>query len=208
MQNTERDYLRNLIEQATTPEELKAANDLLREWKAKQVGDRWHVKTLGEVAEFFGLHAQTVKQWRTETPPMPGEEGRWDLQAIVLWRFQKLNNRRDNPIRDSRDLIEIEKREAEVRALLRKEQQEIGNILPADVYAEFCRELLGMIRTSLEELPESIAEHVAPDVRHLFHVPEDQQKSERDASPLQKGLRRLLADVEKWLQEDVEGETE
>lgn len=150
--------------------------------------------------------------WR---PELRTEEG-YDVCGIVraqLTYHDSATGREDIQKR----LAEAELMSAEAKAQadqlkawqleLAKEQAQ-ENILPADVYAEFCRELLGMIRTSLEELPESIAEHVSPDVRHLFHVPEDQQKSERDASPLQKGLRRLLADVEKWLQEDAEGETE
>lgn len=208
MPNTERDYLRNLIAGAKTPEDLEAAEQLLRDWNSRHGNNRWTVKTLGEVAEFFGLHSQTVKQWRTENPPMPGKEGSWDLQLITNWRFAKLNNRRDSPLRDARDQVEIEKREAEVRALHRKEQMELGNILPADVYVEFCRELLGMIRVSLEELPESIAEHFAPEFRHFFYVPDDQQQSERDASQLQKGIRKLITDIDNWLSENPGEETE
>lgn len=197
--------MRNLIAQATTPEELKAAHDLFNEWRARQTeGNRWQVRTLGEVAEFFGLHAQTVKQWRTESPPMPGDEGRWDLQEIVLWRFQKLNNRRENPMRDSRDLVEIEKREAEVRALLRKEQQELGNLLPADVWQEFARELLSMIRSRIEDLPEIVADHVPADLRAFVYVPED----DGEASPLQRAVSKLVADVEEWLTSDQNAETE
>lgn len=51
---------------------------------------RFVAKSLSEVAEFFGLHIQTVKQWRQESPAMPGSEGNWDLAQIVRWRHAKI----------------------------------------------------------------------------------------------------------------------
>ena len=48
--------------------------------------DRFDLKSIGEVAEFFGLDEHTVRQWRLKTPPMPGEPGKWPIKAIVQWR--------------------------------------------------------------------------------------------------------------------------
>jgi hypothetical protein len=59
---------------------------------SKQEQQKWTCTTLSEVAEFFGLNVQTVKQWRMESPPMPGAEGSYPLPAIVKWREDKFRN--------------------------------------------------------------------------------------------------------------------
>ena len=50
--------------------------------------DTYVASTLRDVAEFFGVQEQTVRQWRMRADPMPGEPGRWDLSRITLWRIQ------------------------------------------------------------------------------------------------------------------------
>ena len=54
----------------------------------KTAGDRdkFDLKTLSEVAEFFGLDEHTIRTWRLKTPPMPGEPGKWPIKQIVRWR--------------------------------------------------------------------------------------------------------------------------
>lgn len=177
------------------------------------------IKSQTTAAAMLQLTAARLRQMEKESPwwrPELRTVDGYDVCGVVRAQYEwNSSGATDDELRRRKFVAEVEAAEfkrqtEEMKAweLQRQKEKAQDNILPADVYAEFVRELLGMIRTGLEELPESIAEHVAPDVRHLFHVPEDQQKSERDASPLQKGLRRLVADIEKWLQEDVEGETE
>ncbi len=43
--------------------------------------------TLRDVAEFFGVQEQTVRQWRMRSDPMPGKPGEWDLAEITRWRI-------------------------------------------------------------------------------------------------------------------------
>jgi hypothetical protein len=50
---------------------------------------RWSASTLGEVADLFGAALQTVKQWRTEVPPMPGVEGNYPIKDVIKWRRDK-----------------------------------------------------------------------------------------------------------------------
>jgi len=47
------------------------------------------VSTLADVGRFFGVALQTVKQWRTETDPMPGRPGAFDLSEIARWRIAR-----------------------------------------------------------------------------------------------------------------------
>jgi hypothetical protein len=101
----ERRWLLELLDSADSPDDLQAIEDLLEAEERKQHSTRWECRTLAEVAEFFGLAVQTVKQWRTESPPMPGTEGRYPLQQIVAWRLAKLQS---NSTSDAKKLAEVE----------------------------------------------------------------------------------------------------
>ena len=94
-----------MLDSADSPDDLQAIEDLLEAEERKQHSTRWECRTLAEVAEFFGLAVQTVKQWRTESPPMPGTEGRYPLQQIVAWRLAKLQS---NSTSDAKKLAEVE----------------------------------------------------------------------------------------------------
>jgi hypothetical protein len=84
-------YLAELLASAESPEDLQAVEELLAEHEqGEKTRDKWVCRTLAEVAEFFGLAVQTVKQWRMESPAMPGAEGRYPLRDIVQWRLNKL----------------------------------------------------------------------------------------------------------------------
>lgn len=99
---------------------------------------------------------------------------------------------------------EFQAAEAGVRAWRaeRLKEQEQGNILPADVFAQFVRELLGMLRSRLTDLPFQLSRQASPAQRALVYVPEDKQKRQRGAAPLQKMISKLMSDVEEWLAAD------
>lgn len=72
-----------------SPEEFEQWDQMMADLDAKESGevsDPYDLKTLSEVAEFFGLAEQTIRTWRLQTPPMPGEPGRWPIKQIVQWR--------------------------------------------------------------------------------------------------------------------------
>lgn len=48
----------------------------------------WVVRTQKQVAEFFGVRAQTVRQWRQDG--MPGAAKAWDLREIFEWWKRRL----------------------------------------------------------------------------------------------------------------------
>ena len=79
---------------------------------------------------------------------------------------------------------------------------EQGNILPADVYGQFVRELLGMMRARLDDLPFQLSRQASVAQKALIYVPETKQKKAGDAAPLQKMIAKLMADVEEWLATD------
>lgn len=99
-------YLAELLASAESPEDLQAVEELLAEQEqAEKTRDKWTCKTLAEVAEFFGLAVQTVKQWRMESPAMPGSEGRYPLRDIVQWRISKLAG---NTVLDAKRQADLE----------------------------------------------------------------------------------------------------
>ena len=52
-------------------------------------GESNTVKTLADVAAALGVQPQTVRAWRMESPPMPGEPGCYDLDEIETWKNRK-----------------------------------------------------------------------------------------------------------------------
>lgn len=81
--------LAELLASAETEEDLQAIEQLIAEHESQTAINKWTAKTLQEVAQFFGMATQTVKGWRTESPPMPGKEGAYPLNEIAIWRLQK-----------------------------------------------------------------------------------------------------------------------
>jgi hypothetical protein len=81
------DDLLNMLAECETPEDLAALEALAAEIPVQP--EPRILRTLGEVAAFLGVQPQTVRAWRMESPPMPGEPGRYDLDAIEAWKAQR-----------------------------------------------------------------------------------------------------------------------
>jgi hypothetical protein len=104
---------------------------------------------------------------------------------------------------------EAEQELAELKAAEQRLKSEKlhGNILPADIYAEFCRELLGMIRAGLEDLPYRLSREASPAVRSFVYVPPEKIRSDKDIAPVQREIQKLISAIEGWLKEDPENGT-
>ena len=90
-----------------------------------------------------------------------------------------------------------------------KRDEREGKILPADVYSEYSRELLGLIRTSLEDLPYTMSRQAPPAVRPFVWVDPQKQKTPKDAAPLQREVLKIITNISNWLNEGpTPGETE
>lgn len=106
MNESDASCLAELLASAESPDDLQAVEQLLAEQEARRARQpKWTAATLAEVADFFGLALQTVKQWRTESPPMPGGEGGYPLKEVVAWRLAKLQS---NSTSDAKKLAEVE----------------------------------------------------------------------------------------------------
>lgn len=94
--------------------------------------------------------------------------------------------------------------EAEIRAwrAQRLKDEEQRNVLPADVYEQFVRELLGMMRTKIESLPFELSRRVPPAAKKYIFVSESQIKKQKDAAPLQRMIDKMLSEFEEWFAAD------
>lgn len=106
-------HLRDLIESAPSVEEMRAAEQLLDEYIERVSKEsRFVVATLRDVASFFGVAEQTVRQWGMRPGGLPGEPGKWPLDEIAKW----LTRWRDAPDvpREPTTLEKVKERLAEL----------------------------------------------------------------------------------------------
>lgn len=90
MSSIERVALQDLLATCQTEDDFRAWDALKADYDRRRAAQpRWVEESLGDVAAFFGLSVQTVKQWRMETPPLPGQEGHWSLPEIVRWKLDR-----------------------------------------------------------------------------------------------------------------------
>jgi hypothetical protein len=84
--NNERKSIVSLRSSAETVEDLKALADLARDVIARQAKESvYMVATMRDVAEFFGVQEQTVRQWNMRPGGIPGSQGAWPLDQIAKW---------------------------------------------------------------------------------------------------------------------------
>lgn len=122
--------------------------------------DPWIVRTLADVARFFGVRLQTVKgDWRGNG--MPGQAGAWDLREIVAWRNERQGQSADNDAeRNSQRAAATDweavklKEDALLKRLRRKRLQ--GELVQLDVVMQSISETLIRIRDRLLAFPEEI----------------------------------------------------
>ena len=76
--------LLNMLAECESAEDLAALEALAAELPVQRI-----VRTLGEVAAVLGVQPQTVRAWRMESPPMPGEPGSYDIDQIEAWKAQR-----------------------------------------------------------------------------------------------------------------------
>jgi phage terminase Nu1 subunit (DNA packaging protein) len=149
-------YLQELLLSAETPEQLQHAERMLVQLEAEQAQqNRWRCDSLKHVAEFFGVSLSTVKQWRQESPPMPGDETGYDLREVVAWRIAK---QAASPLREEKQRQEIELGE------IRKQQQQIeldklrGSLVPLADVEEWASRIMIQFRESMMQIPQAVAQ--------------------------------------------------
>lgn len=141
-------------------------------------------RTLAEVAEWFGLELQTVKQWRSSG--CPGVEGAYDVQQIARWRVAKGQNNsppRDLSVKQRLEEQSLELNNARLEVRLRRES---GELVSRSAAKAAIQQMFARLKGQLETLPDQLAPLVAQDVRADFRL---------DA---QTRIRTLLQQLANW----------
>lgn len=145
---------------------------------------KWVAASLSEVAGFFGLSIQTVKQWRMETPPMPGSEGKWSLPEIVKWRHAKLGK---SGLSDEKKRVDIELAEVAVeqkRLDLAKDRGEVVEISEVELWAASA---IVEVREMIMALPDMLAAAAPKQLRDFVR-----DETDRHCRDVLSMLRRRL----------------
>ena len=155
MQSQNNNSLKELLDSAETPEDLEAVMQLVSEIEqATKERDRFDLKTLTEVAEFFGLDEHTVRTWRLKTPPMPGESGKWPIKSIVQWRCNWIQQTDLAAAKRQQDFelgqIQVESKRLEL-------DREKGSILDRQDVELWASTALIELREGIMQLPEILA---------------------------------------------------
>ncbi len=141
-----------LLESAEDFEEWDRMSEDLERKEAS--ADRFDLKTLSEVAEFFGLDEQTVRTWRLKTPAMPGEPGRWPIKQIVQWRCNWIQQTDLAAAKRQQDFelgqIQVESKRLEL-------DREKGSVIDRQDVELWAATALIELRTGVMQLPEMLA---------------------------------------------------
>lgn len=145
-------------------EDLEAAESLLSACEKDQTEDtgKFTARTLSEVAAFFGLATQTVKQWRTESPPMPGQEGAWPLPEIVRWRHSKVVQTDVMQAQRSEQLEATKLKNEQLRAEIAARR---GELIERDEVERDISIALSHVRNRLDNLPHNVSQVVPGDCK-------------------------------------------
>jgi hypothetical protein len=150
------------IDAAKTPEELESLAALLK--PASADSSKWVASTLSEVAEFFGLSVQTVKQWRLESPPMPGGDGKYPLPEIVKWRHAKLSQSDAKTAKQQAEAELMQIAIEQKRLDLAKDKGELFYRQDVELWASTA---LIEARETIMALPGMIASSAPPEIREF-----------------------------------------
>ena len=123
-----------------------------------------------EVAEFFGVATSTVKGWRMESPPMPGSEGSWPLDAITRWRAAKITGS-DLAMQQKLATLESTVLANDARRLeLSKERGELVELAAVELWAS---QAIIKCRVQIMSIPEGVATSAPPELRNQLQAEAD-----------------------------------
>lgn len=150
---------------------MQAAADLIAEVENRiESQDRFDLKTLSEVGEFFGLDEQTIRTWRLKTPAMPGEPGRWPIKRIVQWRCEWIQQTDLASAKRQQDFelgrIQVESKQIEL-------DREKALILDRHDVELWAATALIELREGIQQLPEMLAASAPQDMKDFIREESD-----------------------------------
>ena len=171
MQSQNENSLKELLDSAETPEDLEAVLQLVAEVE-KSAGerDRFDLKTLSEVAEFFGLDEHTIRTWRLKTPPMPGEPGKWPIKQIVQWRCNWIQQ---TDLAAAKRQQDFELGQIQVEAKRLELDREKGLILDRQDVELWASTALIELREGIMQLPDILAASAPQELKDFTRAETD-----------------------------------
>lgn len=165
MTTLERQDLIARLERAETLDEIAEIEAALGVEAETAADERWLLPTLADVAQLLGVHEQTVKNWRGEG--LPGEEGRWDMRAIIQWRIAKAEKRGLSIGDESERALLREKTKLDIERKRLELDEKAGKLVYRDAVHGELEEILSIVRVRLQAVPGEIAASVPSEVRGL-----------------------------------------
>lgn len=154
--------LLNMLAECESAEDLAALEALAAELPVQP--EPRILRTLGEVAAFFGVQPQTVRAWRMESPPMPGEPGRYDLDQIEAWKAQRAL-RNEVPgmaeLNVASQRAELARRLESVRGRQLKNKQIESRLVPLTVIENTYPRVIEKLHQKFDRFHERCADRVA-----------------------------------------------
>lgn len=116
---------------------------------------KYLARTLGQVAEFFGVEVQTVKEWRKH-PDMPGKAGAWPLDEIARWKLYRAS--RANGAGDGDGEPKGTELVAQRRAVLLDIEiaQKKGELIEVDIVERLVARHVAVHNTLADELKDKV----------------------------------------------------
>ncbi|MBL8815247.1 MAG: hypothetical protein JNL58_04395 [Planctomyces sp.] len=208
----DKSYLKELLDSAESHEDLAAVEKLVADAErgaAKEPARPARVKSQQQAADMLGVARPRLRDWELNAPWWKPEfrikPGGYDVAAIAKAQAEFHGKPQapapaDNWVERTKKAKALEA-ELELEERLYEFQKKKKNILPADVYASFTRELLGMIRKRLEEIPLKVMRNVAPAAKAAII-------NTKGNAPLQREIEKLITDVEEWLKKSPEDDSD
>lgn len=201
--------LETLLAQATTVEEVAAIERALAE-VAPAAGDQrlpetragpaapassaagWIVSRLQDVARFFQVEYQTVKEWRTGPDPMPGTAdkqgcGRFDLSEIAVWRINKAKQAAQAQVRSPKTLLDEQLTAVQLEQEKLKLAKQQGQLVRRDSVMAEARAIMARLAGRLDQLPDELA----------ALIPDAELRAEIVVA-LRQGIDNMRRDVARW----------
>jgi len=126
-------------------------------------------RTLGDVADFFGVGLDAVKKWRSGPDPMPEKVGnRWPLDEIARWRLGRVLAPKETS--EQRELLELRKLSAEVEAKEMALRQKAAALVDRTAAIATITEMFNRVRQRLLAAPEELASALPQSLRSEFVV--------------------------------------
>lgn len=153
---------------------------------AESSEERWVVRSLNTVAEFFKTPRQSIQNWRRDG--MPGTKGAWSLPDITAWRMERLRRGEAAWTTGDSPALEEYRRERAMLARLERLERE-GQLVRRDVIHQHLTRFASAIRQAGEQLQkafgadagEILAEAIDDAERELSRLDHDQQSDSESA---------------------------